>query len=202
MDHNNILGTVLAGGKSQRFGEDKSQVMLEGKLLIDYILSEISSEFREILVVSNNKIDFKNSKKISIIEDFKKGLGPLGGVLSAMKWVKENNKNYEWVSTFPADTPFFKKEILQKFYKEIEIEKSRLFFIKSNKTRHNIFGLWSIDLLDKLEEDLNKGDRKVELWANSVGVKVIDMDFKNVDPFFNINTKQDLEKAKEKLKND
>ena len=202
MDHNNILGTVLAGGKSQRFGEDKSQVMLEGKLLIDYILSEISSEFREILVVSNNKIDFKNSEKISIIEDFKKGLGPLGGVLSAMKWVKENNKNYEWVSTFPVDTPFFKKEILQKFYKEIEIEKSKLFFIKSNMTRHNIFGLWSIDLLDKLEEDLNKGDRKVELWANSVGVKVIDMDFKNIDPFFNINTKQDLEKAKEKLKND
>ena len=202
MDHNNILGTVLAGGKSQRFGEDKSQVMLEGKLLIDYILSEISSEFREILVVSNNKIDFKNSEKISIIEDFKKGLGPLGGVLSAMKWVKENNKNYEWVSTFPADTPFFKKEILQKFYKEIEIEKSRLFFIKSNKTRHNIFGLWSIDLLDKLEEDLNRGDRKVELWANSVGVKVIDMEFKSIDPFFNINTKQDLEKAKERLKND
>ena len=202
MDHNNILGTVLAGGKSQRFGEDKSQVMLEGKLLIDYILSEISSEFREILVVSNNKIDFKNSEKISIIEDFKKGLGPLGGVLSAMKWVKENKKKYEWVSTFPADTPFFKKEILQKFYKEIEIEKSRLFFIKSNKTRHNIFGLWSIDLLDKLEEDLNKGDRKVELWANSVGVKVIDMDFKSIDPFFNINTKHDLEKAKEIFKND
>jgi len=202
MDHNNILGTVLAGGKSQRFGEDKSQVKLEGKLLLDYILSEISSEFREILIVSNNKIDFKNSEKISIIEDFKKGLGPLGGVLSAMKWVKENNKDYKWISTFPADTPFFKKEILQKFYDEIEIEKSRLFFIKSNKTRHNIFGLWSIDLLDKLEEDLNKGDRKVELWANSVGVKVIDMDFKNIDPFFNINTKQDLEKAKERLKND
>ena len=34
MDHNNILGTVLAGGKSQRFGEDKSQVKLAGKLLI------------------------------------------------------------------------------------------------------------------------------------------------------------------------
>ena len=202
MDHNKILGTVLAGGKSQRFGEDKSQVKLEGKLLIDYILSEISSEFRQILIVSNNKIDFKNSEKISIIEDFKKGLGPLGGVLSAMKWVKENNKDYRWISTFPVDTPFFKKEILQKFYNEIEIEKSRLFFIKSNKTRHNIFGLWSIDLLDKLEEDLNKGDRKVELWANSVGVKVIDMDFKNIDPFFNINTKQDLEKAKERLKND
>ena len=53
MDHNNILGTVLAGGKSQRFGEDKSQVKFGDKLLIDYILSEVIEEFKEILVVSN-----------------------------------------------------------------------------------------------------------------------------------------------------
>ena len=32
MDHSKILGTVLAGGKSQRFGEDKSQVKLGDKL--------------------------------------------------------------------------------------------------------------------------------------------------------------------------
>ena len=202
MDHNNILGTVLAGGKSQRFGEDKSQVRLEGTLLIDYILSEIKDEFKEILIVSNNKIHFKNSEKISMIADFEKGQGPLGGVLSAMKWVKQKNKDYKWISTFPADTPFFKREILQKFFKEIKFEESRLFFIKSNNTRHNIFGLWSIDLLGELEEDLKKGDRKVELWANKVGVKVIDMEFINEDPFFNINTKEDLEKAKERLKND
>ena len=202
MDHNNILGTVLAGGKSQRFGEDKSQVRLEGTLLIDYILSEIKDEFKEILIVSNNKIHFKNSEKISMIADFEKGQGPLGGVLSAMKWVKQKNKDYKWISTFPTDTPFFKREILQKFFKEIKIEESRLFFIKSNNTRHNIFGLWSIDLLGELEQDLKKGDRKVELWANKVGVKVIDMEFINEDPFFNINTKEDLEKAKERLKND
>ena len=202
MDHNNILGTVLAGGKSQRFGEDKSQVRLEGTLLIDYILSEIKDEFKEILIVSNNKIHFKNSEKISMIADFEKGQGPLGGVLSAMKWVKQKNRDYKWISTFPTDTPFFKREILQKFFKEIKIEESRLFFIKSNNTRHNIFGLWSIDLLGELEEDLKKGDRKVELWANKVGVKVIDIEFINEDPFFNINTKEDLEKAKERLKND
>ena len=88
MDHNNILGAVLAGGKSQRFGEDKSQVKLGDKLLIDYILSEIIDEFNEILLVSNNPIKFKYSKKISLIKDFKKDLGPLGGVLTAMKWAK------------------------------------------------------------------------------------------------------------------
>ena len=202
MDHNNILGTVLAGGKSQRFGEDKSQVKLGDKLLIDYILSEIIEEFKEILVVSNSSIDFRTSEKISVIEDIKKNLGPLGGVLTAMKWIKDNNKDYKWISTFPADTPFFKRSILQKFLQDIQPEESKLFFIKSNNTRHNIFGLWSIDLMDKLEEDLNKGERKVEVWANSIGVKTINIEFQNEDPFFNINTKEDLEKAKDRLKND
>ena len=202
MDHSNILGTVLAGGKSQRFGEDKSQVKLDGKVLIDYILNEISDEFKEILIVSNNKIKFKNSDNISIIGDLKKDQGPLGGVLSAMKWIKEKKKDYKWISTFPVDTPFFKKEILQNFLREINLEESNLFFIKSNNTRHNIFGIWSIDLMEKLEEDLNNGERKVEVWANKVGVKVINMEFRNEDPFFNINTKDDLEKAKEKINND
>ena len=78
MDHNNILGVVLAGGKSQRFGEDKSQVKLGDKLLIDYILSEIIDEFNEVLVVSNNLIKFKYSKKISLIKDFKKDSRPTG----------------------------------------------------------------------------------------------------------------------------
>ena len=202
MDHNNILGTVLAGGKSQRFGEDKSQVKLGDKLLIDYILSEVIEEFKEILVVSNSLIDFRKSEKITVIEDIKKNLGPLGGVLTAMKWIKDNNKDYKWISTFPADTPFFKRSILQKFLQDIQPEESKLFFIKSNNTRHNIFGIWSIDLMDKLEEDLNKGERKVEVWANSIGVKTINIEFQNEDPFFNINTKEDLEKAKDRLKND
>ena len=202
MDHNNILGAVLAGRKSQRFGEDKSQVKLNGKLLIDYILSEIIDEFNEILIVSNNQIKFKNYENISLINDFKKDQGPLGGVLSAMKWAKEKNNKYEWISTFPVDTPFFKKEILQKFLSEINLEESKLFFIKSNNTRHNIFGIWSIDLMKKLEDDLNDGQRKVEVWANSVGVKVINMEFINKDPFFNINTKEDLEKAEEKINYD
>ena len=199
MEHNNILGTVLAGGKSQRFGEDKSQVKLGDKLLIDYILSEIIDEFNEVLVVSNNLINFKESEKISLIKDFKKDLGPLGGVLTAMKWVKDNNKDYQWISTFPADTPFFKNQILKDFLNKINMEEGKLFFIKSNNTRHNIFGLWSIDLMDKLEEDLGKGERKVEVWANSIGVKNINMKFENKDPFFNINTKEDLKKAIENL---
>jgi molybdopterin-guanine dinucleotide biosynthesis protein A len=197
MDHSKILGVVLAGGKSLRFGEDKSQVKLNNKSLIDHILSEILTEFKELLIVSNNSIKFNKSEKISIISDFKNNLGPLGGVLTAMKWIKDNNKDYQWISTFPTDTPFFKNQILKDFHDKINLKNGKLFFIKSNNTRHNIFGLWSIDLADKLEKDLENGDRKVEDWANKVGVNIIDMQFEKNDPFFNINTKEDLEKAKD-----
>ena len=202
MDHSNILGVVLAGGKSQRFGEDKCQVKLGDKLLIDYILSEIIDEFKEVLLISNNKIKYINSNKISLVEDTKMGLGPLGGILTAMKWIKENNRSYKWISTFPSDTPFFKKKILNNFLEEIKNYEGKLFFINSNDTRHNIFGLWSIDLLERLEKDLDNGERKVEMWANKIGVKSINMKFENKDPFFNINTKEDLIKAEEYLKND
>ena len=202
MDHNNILGVVLAGGKSQRFGEDKSQAKLHGKILIDYIISEIIDEFNEILIVTNNNIKFKKSDKTSTTKDFKEGLGPLGGILTAMRWVKNEKKNYKWISSFPSDTPFFTKEELHLFYKNIDIQKSKLFFIKNKKTRHNIFGLWSIDLMDKLELDLEKGVRKVEIWADSVGVEMINIDLKKKDPFFNINTKKDLEIAHNMKKND
>ena len=93
MDHNNILAVVLAGGKSKRFGRDKSQVKLGNKRLIDYILDEIKDIYNDILIVTNEPIKFLNSNKISITSDIKKDLGPLGGVFSAMKWARDNKKD-------------------------------------------------------------------------------------------------------------
>ena len=202
MNLNNILSVVLAGGKSQRFGRDKSQVKLHNKLLIDYMLNVVVSEFNETLIVANEPIKFMKSNKISITKDFKKGLGPLGGILTAMKWIKEKNKKYKWISTFPVDTPFFTKKELKFFYENIDTNKNKLFFIRNKNTRHNIFGLWSLDLMEKLEKDLIKGERKVEVWADSVGVSVVNIDYQKPDPFFNINTREDLDKAIKILKND
>ena len=202
MDLNNILAVVLAGGKSQRFGQDKSQVKLQDKILINYILGEIIDVFQETLIIANDPIDYMQSDKISITKDFKSNLGPLGGVLSGMKWIKENNKNYKWISTFPSDTPFFSKKELNYFYEKIKENNSKLFFIKNKDTRHNIFGLWSLDLIDQLEKDLLKGQRKVEDWADSIGVNTVNIKYKKPDPFFNINTKEDLKKAKEMMNND
>jgi len=201
MEDNNILAVVLAGGKSKRFGEDKNQIKLGEKTLLEHVLSKINNKFKEILIVSSHNLEIKKSENITVIPDCFDDFGPLAGVLSSMKWVKENQKQYKWVATFPSDTPFFEISIIEEYKKRININDSSLYFIRSNNKRHNIFGLWSIDLLDVLEDDLkNNNFRKVEDWADKIGVKTIDIEINEFDPFFNINTKEDYEKAKEILK--
>ena len=200
MDHNNFLAVVLAGGKSKRFGRDKSQVKLGDKILINYILSEIIDIYNDILIVANEPIKFLESDKISLTSDYKKDLGPLGGVFSAMKWVKDNNKKYRWIASFPSDTPFFNIDIFKSFLQKINEKESELFFMKTKEKRHNIFGLWSLELINILEEDIKKNFRKVETWANKIGLELIEIDAKQDDTFLNINTKDDLEKAENKLK--
>jgi molybdenum cofactor guanylyltransferase len=200
MEDNNILAVVLAGGKSKRFGEDKNRKKLGNKTLLEHVLSKISKKFNEILIVSSRKLEIKKTKKIAIIPDCFDDLGPLAGVLSAMKWVKENKKSYKWIASFPSDTPFFETSIIEEYKKRTKINDSQLYFVKSNNKRHNIFGLWSINLLETLEEDLIKNNfRKVEDWANKIGTKTISIKIKRFDPFFNINTKEDFEQAKKIL---
>ena len=116
MEDNNILAVILAGGKSKRFGEDKNRKKLGNKTLLEHVLSKISKKFNEILIVSSRKLEIKKTKKIknvTIIPDCFDDFGPLAGVLSAMKWVKENQKSYQWIATFPSDTPFFEISIIE-----------------------------------------------------------------------------------------
>ena len=203
MSENNILGVVLAGGKSKRFGEDKSTIKLNDKTLIEHTLDKIKSKLNKIIIVSNDKV-LKNY--ITINDCIDGQLGPLVGVLSAMKWIKDNNYSYNWIITFPCDTPFFNISIIDKFVEVSKLNDSLLYFVKSEEKRHNIFGLWSLKLIETLEMDIVKNNhRKVEKWADKIGVKTINISYKEVDPFFNINTKEDLKEAKKilkKIKND
>jgi molybdopterin-guanine dinucleotide biosynthesis protein A len=201
MEDNNILAVILAGGKSKRFGKDKNHIKLGDKTLLEHVLSKITDKFEKILIVSSQNLEKKDMKNITVIPDCFDDLGPLAGVLSSMKWVKENQKKYKWVATFPSDTPFFEVSIIEEYKKRAKMNDSLLYFVKSNNKRHNIFGIWSMDLIEILESDLVKNNfRKVEEWANKIGVKTIDIKIKKFDPFFNINTKEDFEEAKEIMK--
>jgi len=202
MNDNNILAVVLAGGQSKRFGEDKNQAKLGNLTLLEHVLAKVTKKFEKILIISNQNLNLKKLNSITIIPDCIQGnLGPLVGVLTAMKWIKKNNKQYQWIATFPSDTPFFDTSIIEKYKSRINLNESLLYFVRSNQKRHNIFGLWSVKLMDTLENDLiNNNFRKVEKWADKIGVKTINVKIDKFDPFFNINTKTDLKEAEKILK--
>ena len=113
MKEHNILGVILAGGKSSRFGSNKSLSNLSNIKLIEHVINKINKYFSEILIVSNDSKLKLDDPNIKIIKDCKEGhLGPLVGVLSAMKYANQKKK-YSWVITFPCDTPFFEEIIVE-----------------------------------------------------------------------------------------
>lgn len=200
MSENNVLPVILAGGKSRRFGADKAVAKLGEKSLIDYTINKLEPKFAEILVITNNPMQVSKNNIFFIKDTMAGQLGPLVGILSAMEWVKNNDKNYEWIISFPCDTPFFEEKIIDKVINSQKSSDKKLLFLKSGNKRHNIFGLWSIELMEQLRNDINQGARKVEDWANKIGTEIVEINSESDKSFLNINTKLDLEDAQKKLK--
>jgi len=207
MSEHNILGAILAGGQSRRMGQDKLFLELNNKKLIEHTLDKVKKYLKKIIIITNqdNKFFFENN--LTTVKDCVEGqLGPLVGILTAMKWAKENLSKCSWIATFPCDTPFFPESIIKSFIEESEKKESLILCASSHGRKHNIFGLWSLDLYDKLKDDLiNKKVRKVQDWTEKNKIKNLEFKFKDYDPFFNINTEEDLEFAKKlskKIKNE
>ncbi len=207
MSEHNILAAILAGGQSRRMGKDKLFLELNNKKLIEHTIDKVKKYLNQVIIITNQNNEFFMKNNLTTVKDCIEGqLGPLVGILTAMKWAKENSKEYSWIATFPCDTPFFPENIIKSFIKESEKKESLLLSASSHGRKHNIFGLWSLDLYDKLKNDLvNKKIRKVQDWTEKNKIKNLEFKFKDYDPFFNINTKEDLEFAKKlsiKIKNE
>ena len=207
MSEDNILGAILAGGQSKRMGKDKLFIEFNNKKLIEHTIDKVKKYLKKVIIVTNQDNEFFSKNNLTTVKDCIEGqLGPLIGILTAMKWAKENLGKCSWIATFPCDTPFFPESIIESFIEESKKKKSLILCASSHGRKHNIFGLWSLDLYDKLKDDLiNKKVRKVQDWTEKNKIKNLEFAFKDYDPFFNINTEEDLEFAKKlskKIKNE
>jgi len=198
MSENNILGAILAGGQSKRMGKDKLFLEFNNKKLIEHTIDKVKKYLKKVIIITNQDNEFFSKNNLTVVKDCIEGqLGPLVGILTAMKWAKENLSKCSWIATFPCDTPFFPESIIKNFIEESEKKESLILCASSHGRKHNIFGLWSLDLYDKLKDDLiNKKVRKVQDWTEKNKIKNLEFKFKDYDPFFNINTEEDLEFAK------
>ena len=207
MSEHNILGAILAGGQSKRMGKDKLFLEINNKKLIEHTIDKVKKYLKEVIIITNQDNEFFSKNNLITVKDCIEGqLGPLVGILTAMKWAKENLTKCSWIATFPCDTPFFPESIIRNFIHESKKKESLILCASSHGRKHNIFGLWSLDLYDKLKDDLiNKKVRKVQDWTEKNKIKNLEFTFKDYDPFFNINTEEDLEFAKKlskKIKNE
>jgi len=202
MNEHNILGAILAGGQSKRMGTDKLFLEINNKKLIEYTIDKVKKYLKDLIILTDSNNEFFSKNNLITVKDCVEGqLGPLVGILTAMKWAKENLKKCSWVATFPCDTPFFPEIIINNFIEESKKKDSLILSASSHGRRHNIFGLWSLDLYDKLKDDLiNKKIRKVQDWTKKNKIKNLEFKFEDYDPFFNINTQEDLKHAEKLIK--
>ena len=126
MSEDNILGAILAGGQSKRMGKDKLFLEFNNKKLIEHTIDKAKKYLKKIIIITNQDNEFFSKNNLITVKDCIEGqLGPLVGILTAMKWAKENLNKCSLVATFPCDTPFFPESIIKSFIEESK--KKRIF---------------------------------------------------------------------------
>ena len=204
-----VLGVVLAGGLATRMGGgDKGLLSLQGQPILDHVLARLRPQVSAIVLNANGDPARFTAYDLPVVPDSKDGfLGPLAGVLAAMEYAQKSG--HEWVVSVAADTPFFPRTLVSDLqaatcWPDAPVALAASLDEAENRfMRHPTFGLWHVSLAGALASALDDGVRKIVRWTDSVGgVEVrFERSLGAVDPFFNVNTPDDLAHA-ERVKAD
>ena len=192
---------ILAGGRATRMGGgDKGLREVGGQRLIDRVIARIAPQCGPIALNANGDPSRFADLGLPVLPDsLPDHPGPLAGVLAGMDWAASIGA--EAVISVAADTPFFPRDLVERL--EAAAGPSGLALAASPDEQgklwhHPTFGLWPVALRDDLREALKGGLRKVVLWTDRHGAGTASFASSPFDPFFNINTPDDIAEA-EKL---
>lgn len=193
------LGVILAGGLATRMGGGhKSMLPLGRKRVIDHVFDRIAPQVGEMALNANGEASVWAEFQMPVIADSIDGFaGPLAGVLAGMDWAAQHGADH--IVTVAADTPFFPWDLVAQLRTAAAKTGDPIALAATpglDKTyRHPTFGLWPVDLRDDLRAALHSGTRKVVAWTDTHGTALAHFGVAPFDPFFNINTPEDLTKA-------
>ena len=186
-----IVGVVLNGGRATRMGGgDKGLRRLAGQPLIAHAIGRLAPQVAALAV---NGGDGLAGLGLPVLADSVPGQpGPLAGVLAGMDWAA--TLGADRLVTVAADTPFLPADLVARL-----AEAGGLAMAASGDPLqvHPVCALWPVPLHDDLRAHLGAGLRRVQAWAAGHGAAVVAFppDAAGVDPFFNINTPEDLARA-------
>jgi molybdenum cofactor guanylyltransferase len=205
-DTDDILGVILAGGQSRRMGgNEKALLKLGNDPLIGIVLSRLSDQLTNVIINANGDPDRFDFLDVPVQSDIVTGFaGPLAGVHAGMIWARNNRPQISCICTVAADTPFFPADLVLRF-SQSAIERDSIVLAASNGFRHPVFGLWPVSLHDDLTRFLSSGATgkvmafvKEHDWQ-SVDFPLYDNSGISFDPFFNVNTPEELARAQQIL---
>lgn len=195
-------GVILAGGQATRMGGgDKGRLRVGGRTLLSYVLDRLEPQVDRIALNANGDTSRFADLGLPVLPDTVAGYaGPLAGVLAGLDWAAETGAPH--IVTAAADTPFFPQDLVPKLLLAAGPSGLALAATRDadGKLWHQpTFGLWPTALRDDLRAALEGGLRKVLHWTDQHGAGLAEFPVLGLDPFFNINTPEDLKTAEAAL---
>lgn len=198
--HPPTLGVVLAGGLARRMGGgDKARIRLGGVTILQRALARLGPQCSRLVINANGDATRFADTGLPVVADSVPDFaGPLAGILAGLDWASENAPQCDWVVSVPGDCPFLPDTLLRRLHEVRLAAGTPLACARSGERRHPVVGLWPVALRADLRAALvDEGLRKIELWTARHGVALADWPQTPFDPFFNVNTPQDAERAEQ-----
>lgn len=192
-----MIGVILAGGQARRMGGgDKGRLMLGGQSLLERVMARLGPQVEGLVLNANGAPERFADLGLPVIGDSIAGFpGPLAGVLAGLEYGAR--MGHRAVISAAADTPFFPLDLAARL--QAAAGSSGLALAATREGARTwaqpTFGLWPVDLRADLRAALEGGLRKVVTWTEAHGAGQALFDTAGGDPFFNINTAEDLAKA-------
>ena len=194
----NTFGVLLAGGLARRMGGgDKPLRLIAGRPLLDRVIERLRPQVAELILNANGDPARFAPYGLPVVADsIPDYAGPLAGVLAGLDWTAQNRPDCPLVVSVATDAPFLPGDLVARMAQAVAAEGADMACAASGGQAHPVIGLWPVRLGDELRRALTEeGLRKVDIWTARYRLAIVPFSDRPVDPFFNANRPEDLERA-------
>lgn len=183
---------------------DKCLLPLGQTTILQAIVDRLTPQASTLYLNANGDANRFAPYALPIIQDSVfSDAGPLTGVASSLLELqtRETRTKYpetsRWLLTVPGDSPFLPEDLTSHLLNAVDKTSADIAYAKTELEDHYVFALWSIDLLAALMDYLATGQRSVKEFIQAQDYQAVDFPLTDdkLDPFFNINTPEQLREA-------
>ena len=194
----NIIGVLLAGGQGRRMGGgDKPLRVIAGRSLLQRVIERIGPQVAGLVLNANGDPARFSAYGLPVVADsIPDYAGPLAGVLAGLDWTAAHRPDCPMIVSVATDAPFLPTDLVSRMARELTADGADLACAASGGQAHPVIGLWSVRLRGALHGALvDEGIRKVDVWTARYRLATVEFTAQPIDPFFNANRPEDLDRA-------